>query len=82
MARIRRLPDDPGNPTVNFHGEKRCNRTHASKTDPEALLARKGEGKEAKLSYSGSLLVENRNGLIVNAMVWEASGRANGTRRC
>jgi transposase len=71
-----RSPDDPGNPTVNFRGEKRCNRTHASKTDPEALLARKGEGKEAKLSYSGNLLVENRNGLIVNAMVWEASGTA------
>jgi transposase len=68
--------DDPGNPTVNFHGERRSNRTHASKTDPEAQLARKGEGKEAKLSYSGNLLVENRNGLIVNAMVWEASGTA------
>src|SRR5208337_759425 len=69
-------PDDPGNPTVNFHGEKRSNRTHASKTDPEAKLARKGEGKEAKLSYSGNLLVENSNGLIVNAMVWEANGTA------
>src|SRR5271157_1716864 len=68
--------DDPGNPTVNFHGEKRSNQTHASKTDPEAKLARKGEGKEAKLSYSGNLLVENRNGLIVNAMVWEANGTA------
>src|SRR5271166_374557 len=68
--------DDPGNPTVNFHGEKRSNRTHASKTDPEAQLARKGEGKEAKLSYSGNLLVENRNGLIVNAMAWEANGTA------
>ena len=68
--------DDPGNPTVNFHGEKRCNRTHASKTDPEAQMARKGEGKEAKLSYSGNLLVENRNGLIVNAMAWEANGTA------
>ena len=68
--------DDPGNPTVNFHGEKRSNRTHASKTDPEAQLARKGEGKEAKLSYSGNLLVENRNGLIVNATVWEANGTA------
>jgi hypothetical protein len=55
----------------DFHSEKRSNREHASKTDPEALLARKGEGKEAKLSYSGNLLVENRNGLIVNAMVWE-----------
>ena len=68
--------DDPGNPTVNFHGEKRSNRTHASTTDPEAQLARKGEGKEAKLSYSGNLLVENRNGLIVNAMAWEANGTA------
>ncbi len=67
---------DPGNPTVNFHGEKRSNRTHASQTDPEAKMARKGEGKEAKLSYSGNLLVENRNGLIVNAMVWEANGTA------
>ena len=68
--------DDPGNPTVNFHGEKRSNRTHASQTDPEAQLACKGEGKEAKLSYSGNLLVENRNGLIVNAMAWEANGTA------
>jgi transposase len=68
--------DNAGNPTVNFHGESRSNRTHASKTDPEAQLARKGEGKEAKLSYSGNLLVENRNGLIVNAMAWEASGTA------
>ena len=69
-------PDDPGNPTVNFHGERRSNRTHESKTDPEAKLARKGEGKEAKLSYSGNLLVENRDGLIMNAMVWEATGTA------
>jgi DDE family transposase len=61
---------------VNLHGEKRSNHTHASKTDPEAKLARKGEGEEAKLSYSGNLLVENRNGLIVNAMAWEASGTA------
>jgi transposase len=68
--------DDPGNPTVNFHGEKRSNRTHQSTTDPEAKLARKGDGKEAKLSYSGNLLVENRNGLIVNAMAWEANGTA------
>src|SRR5215471_20491766 len=44
-------PDDPGNPTVNFHGEKRSNKTHESKTDPDAQLARKGPGKESKLSY-------------------------------
>src|ERR1051326_3638208 len=59
-------PDDPGNPTVDFHGEKRSNDTHESTTDPDALLARKGNGKEAKLSYNGNLLTENRNGLIVN----------------
>ncbi|MGC2819561.1 MAG: IS5 family transposase [Candidatus Sulfotelmatobacter sp.] len=69
-------PDDPGNPTVNFRGQKRSNQTHASKTDPDALLARKGRGKEAKLSYSGNLLVENRNGLIVSSLVWEATGTA------
>ena len=57
--------NDPSNPTVNFHGERRSNRTHESKTDPEAKLARKSEGKEAKLSYSGNLLVENRNGLKI-----------------
>jgi hypothetical protein len=45
-------PDDPGNPTVNFRGEKRCNETHESTTDPEARLARKGIGKEAKLSFA------------------------------
>lgn len=61
---------------MNFHGEKRSNQTHESKTDAEAKLARKGDGKEAKLSYSGNLLIENRNGLIVDAMVWEANGRA------
>jgi transposase len=69
-------PDDPGNPTVNFRGERRSNRTHESKTDPEALLARKSVGKESKLSYSGNLLVENRNGLIVDAEVFQANGTA------
>src|SRR6202165_317886 len=69
-------PDDPGNPTVNFRGEKRSNQTHESKTDPDALLARKGAGKEAKLSYSGNLLVENRNGLIVDAEIFQANGTA------
>ena len=69
-------PDDPGNPTVNFRGEKRSNQTHQSRTDPEALLARKGPGKESKLSYSGNLLVENRNGLIVDAEVFQANGTA------
>lgn len=69
-------PDDPGNPTVNFHGEKRSNATHESSPDPEARLARKGAGKEAKLSYSGNLLVENRHGLIVQGRVWAATGVA------
>ena len=68
--------DDPGNPTVNFRGEQRSNKTHESKTDPEARLARKGEGKESKLSYTGNLLVENRNGLIVDAEVFQANGTA------
>jgi transposase len=69
-------PDDPGNPTVDFHGQKRSNETHESQTDPDALLARKGKGKEAKLSYNGNLLVENLNGLIVNAELLQANGRA------
>ena len=68
--------DDASNPTVNFHGEQRSNQTHESTTDAEAKLARKGPGKEAKLSYSGHLLVENRNGLIVDAIAWEANGTA------
>ncbi len=69
-------PEDPGNPTVDYRGEQRSNETHESKSDPQALLARKGAGKEAKLSYSGNLLVENRNGLIVSSRVWEATGIA------
>jgi transposase len=69
-------PDDPGNPTVDFHGQTRSNQTHESTTDGDAKLARKGAGKEAKLSYSGNLLIENRNGLIVNAELLEANGRA------
>ena len=68
--------DDPGNPTVDFHGEKRSNETHESTTDPDARLARKGNGKEAKLSYSGHLLIENGNGLIVNTELLEANGTA------
>ena len=68
--------DDPGNPTVDFHGEKRSNETHQSTTDPEALLARKGAGKEAKLSYSGHVLMENRNGLVTDVEVLPAEGTA------
>jgi hypothetical protein len=68
--------DDPGNPTVDFHGEKRSNATHQSTTDPEALLARKGAGKEAKLSYTGNVLMDNRNGLVVDVETMQADGTA------
>ena len=70
------LPDDPGNPTVDFHGERRRNTTHASTTDPDARLARKGKGQEAKLFYTGHVLMENRNGLAVGGCVLPASGYA------
>jgi transposase len=69
-------PDDPGNPTVNFHGEKRSNETHASTTDPEAKLARKSNGTTAKLSYSAHSLMENRNGLLVDFRIAAATGTA------
>ncbi len=69
-------PDDPGNPTVNFHGEKRSNDTHESKTDPQARLYKKGKGHEAKLSYLGHALMENRNGLVMDTRVTAAGGRA------
>ena len=72
-------PDPPSqgggrNPEVDFHGEKRSNETHASTTDPEALLAKKAKGKEAKLCFTGHVLIENRNGLVVNACVTQATG--------
>jgi IS5 family transposase len=69
-------PDDPGNPSVDFHGEKRSNDTHQSTTDPESRLARKGKGKEAKLSYSQHALMENRNGLLVDLRIAPATGTA------
>jgi transposase len=75
-ARPTPPPDDPGNPTVNFHGERRTNATHASRTDPEARLMRKGLGKEAKLAYHGHVLMENRHGLAVDACVTQATGTA------
>lgn len=67
---------DPGNRWVDFHGEKRSNDTHESKTDPESLLARKGPGKEAKLCYGAHALMENRNGLLVDLKVSQATGTA------
>ena len=75
----REPPDDSGNPTVNFHGEPRRNDTHASTTDPEAKLARKGDGKEAKLCFSAHALMENRNGLLVDLRIAEANGTAERT---
>lgn len=69
-------PDDPGNPTIDFHGERRTNATHQSTTDPDAQLAKKGKGYEAKLSYRGHVLMENRHGLVVDAALTIATGTA------
>jgi transposase len=69
-------PDDPGNPTVDFHGEKRSNATHESTTDPDARLARKSGGHEAKLAYCGNVLIENRNGLVVDTELLQSNGTA------
>src|SRR4051794_10106258 len=71
-----RPPDDPKNPTVNFHGQTRRNDTHASTTDPDARLYKKAVGREAKLGYLGHLLTENRHGFIVDTAVSAASGTA------
>src|SRR5271167_3553073 len=68
--------DDGPNAGRDFHGEKRSNETHQSKTDPESRLYKKSYGKEAKLSYLGHTVMENRNGLIVAAMTTEADGTA------
>ena len=68
--------DDPGNPTVNFHGETRSNDTHESTTDPDARLARKSGGHESKLAYSGNAMIENRNGLVVDAELFQCNGTA------
>src|SRR5438128_899966 len=69
-------PDDRGNPTVNFRGERRSNATHQSATDPEARLAKKGKGHEARLAYLGHALMENRNGLLVDFALSPATGTA------
>jgi transposase len=71
-----RPPDDPKNPTVNFHGQTRSNDTHQSTTDPDARLYKKAVGREAKLGYLAHLLTENRHGLIVDTAVTAASGTA------
>lgn len=69
--------DGPGrNAERNFHGEKRSNETHESTTDPEAKLYRKGDGQPAKLCYLGHVLMENRNGLVVDGQLTQANGTA------
>ncbi len=76
-GRRRKPPSGSGsNPEVNFHGEKRSNLTHVSSTDPEARLAKKGQGREAKLSFAGHLLMENRHGLAVDVLLTPATGTA------
>jgi transposase len=68
--------DDPGNPTIDFHGEKRSNDTHESTTDPDARLARKSGGHEAKLAYCGNIIIENRHGLVVDTELLQCNGTA------
>jgi len=68
--------DDPGNPSVDFRGERRTNATHASTTDPEVRLYKKAAGQEAKLCFLGHVLMENRNGLVVQTTVTPATGTA------
>jgi len=73
----------PGrNAERDFHGEKRSNETHASTSDPDARLSRKGTGREAKLAYTGHLLMENRHGLVVDARLTQASGTAETNAAC
>ncbi len=69
-------PDDPGNPSVDFRGERRTNATHASTTDLEARLYKKASGQEAKLCFLGHVLMENRHGLVVNTRLTQATGTA------
>src|ERR1700692_485378 len=71
----RTPPDDPGNPSVDFHGARRQNATHQSTTDPEARLGENGGGTEARLRYTESVLMENRNGIVIDLRVGQASGR-------
>lgn len=68
--------DDPGNPTVDFHGEKRSNETHESTTDPDSRLARKSGGHEAKMAYCGNVIIENRHGLVVDTELLQCNGTA------
>lgn len=70
-------PPGPGrNSERDFHGEKRSNQTHASTTDPEAKLYRKGSGQSSRMAFMGHVLMENRNGLVVAARLTQATGTA------
>jgi transposase len=69
-------PDDPCNPSVDFRGEKRSNKTHESMTDRDARLYRKSNGTSSQLCYMGHVLMENRNGLVVDTRITHASGTA------
>ena len=76
-------PDDPGNSTVDFRGERRRNDSHHSTTEPKARLYRKGPGREATLAYLGHVLLDNRHGLVATVYVTAATGTAEreaGTR--
>jgi len=87
-------PNDPGNPTVDFRGQKRSNQTHVSTTDPEARLYRKSYGTESKLCFAAHVLMDNRYGLAVDSRLteanprceWEAGldmvGELSGAKRC
>ena len=68
-------PPDGGNPTVNFHGQRRANDTHQSTTDPDARLYKKARGREARLGYLGHALIEHRSGLLVHTAVTPATGQ-------
>jgi transposase len=68
--------DDPGNPTIDFRGERRSNETHESATDVDARLARKSGGHESKLAYCGNAMIENRHGLVVDAELFQCNGTA------
>ena len=71
--------DDPGNPTVDFRGEKRSNTTHQSTTDPDAQLVRKSRGQAASLAYRGHVLMENRSGLVIGAQATQVVGASEPT---
>lgn len=69
-------PEDPGNPSVDFRGQKRSNQTHESTTDADARLYRKSNGQGSQMCYLGHVLMENRNGLVVDTRITHATGTA------